>query len=49
MPIFIDEEENKKYVEQLYRLFKDYTVYQSVNLSHLEGSPEERINLQYNY
>ena len=46
---YIDiNEENKKYIEFLYNLFKDYTPFELVTLSHSEGSPWYEINERYN-
>lgn len=38
---------NKIYIEFLYNLFKDYTPFDLVTLSHSEGSPWQEINQKY--
>ncbi len=40
-------EENKKYIEGLFDLLKDYTAYKLVALSHSEGSPWYEIYEKY--
>ena len=52
LPILLDEKvsiplENKKYIEQLYDLFKDFNASDLVGLSHQEGSPWFSIDKQY--
>lgn len=54
MPIHLEEnveipEENKKYIENLYKLFKDYSAYKLVSLSHREDSPWYKINEKYGF
>lgn len=39
--------DNKKYIEFLFNLFKDYTPFDLVNLSHSKGSPWYEINEEY--
>lgn len=39
---------NEKYVKFLYDLFKDFTAFDLVNLSHSENSPWYEINKEYN-
>lgn len=53
MPIKLDKniiinEENKKYIEVLYKLFKDFSTFDLVNLSHSKESPWYKINKKYN-
>lgn len=53
IPIIFDEkieipDENKKYIEQLYNLFKDFNASELVSLSHQEGSPWNKIDKKYN-
>lgn len=53
MPIKLDKsvyinEENKKYIDILYTLFKDYTTFDLVNLSHSKDSPWHVIDKKYN-
>lgn len=39
---------NKKYIEFLYDIFKDFTPFDLVTLSHSKGSPWYEINEKYN-
>ena len=43
----IINQSNKIYIEFLYNLFKDYTPFDLVTLSHSEGSPWQEINSKY--
>lgn len=53
VPIELDHEviinqNNLKYIQMLYDLFKDFNATQLVNLSHMEGSPWHTIYSEYN-
>lgn len=53
MPIKLEKnihinEENQRYIEVLYALFKDYSTFDLVNLSHSKDSPWYKINKEYN-